>query len=101
MSSGIAGREDIYVRVGSTSRLASREQQARLFAAGGLIHTELLPVSGSSLCDLSRERLADYLTAIVGDREVPETDEEWNERFVRWGSWSSGKTARLPVRLLG
>ncbi len=30
------GREDIYIRVGSsTSRLASREQQARLFAAGG------------------------------------------------------------------
>ena len=56
------GREDIYVRVGSTSRLASREQQARLFAAGGLIHTELLPVSGSGLCDLSRARLVDYLT---------------------------------------
>ena len=61
------GREDIYIRIGSTSRLASREQQARLFAAGGLIHTELLPVSGSGLSDLSRERLADYLTAIVGD----------------------------------
>ena len=69
------GREDIYIRVGSTSRLASREQ---LFAAGGLIHTERLPVSGSSLRDLSRERLADYLTAIVGDRDAPETDEAWS-----------------------
>ena len=79
------GREDIYVRIGSTSRLASREQQARLFAAGGLIHTELLPVSGSGLRDLSRERLADYLTAIVGDWEVPETDEMWNERLCALG----------------
>ncbi len=38
-------REDIYVRVGSTSRLATREQQARLFAVvGGMFHTELMPV---------------------------------------------------------
>ncbi len=40
-------REEIYVRVGSTSRLAKREQQARLFSAGGMIHAELLLVSGS------------------------------------------------------
>ena len=45
----------------------------------------LLPVSGSGLCDLSRERLADYLTAIVGDREVPETDEAWHERLCALG----------------
>lgn len=36
------GREEIYVRVGSTSRLATREQQARLFAMGGMLHAELL-----------------------------------------------------------
>ena len=79
------GREDVYVRVGSTSRLASRERQARLFAAGGLIHTELLPVSGSGLRDLSRERLADYLTSIVGDRDPPATDEAWHERLCALG----------------
>ena len=79
------GREEIYIRVGSTSRRASREQQARLFALGGLIQTELLPVSGSGLCDLSRERLADYLASIVGDREAPQTDEEWNERLCALG----------------
>ncbi|MCY3844505.1 MAG: putative DNA binding domain-containing protein [Acidobacteria bacterium] len=79
------GWEDIYVRVGSTSRLASREQQARLFALGGLIHTELLPVSGSGLRDLSRERLADYLTAIVGDRDPPATDDAWHARLCALG----------------
>ena len=47
--------------------------------------SELLPVSGSGLRDLSRERLADYLTAIVGDREVPETDDTWNERLCALG----------------
>jgi ATP-dependent DNA helicase RecG len=59
------GREDIYIRVGSTSQLAAREQQARLFPMGGMLHTELMPVSGSSFRDLSKERLTDYLSAIV------------------------------------
>ena len=79
------GREDIYVRVGSTSRLATREQQARLFATGGLLHTELLPVSGSSLADLSRERLADYLTAVTADRRPPSGDAQWHERLCALG----------------
>lgn len=30
-------REDIYVRVGSASRFATREQQTRLFALGGML----------------------------------------------------------------
>ena len=79
------GREEIYVRVSSTSQRASREQQARLFAAGGLIHTEMLPVSGSGLRDLSLERLRDYLTAFVGDRDAPDSEEAWNERLCALG----------------
>ena len=46
---------------------------------------ELLPVSGSGLCDLSRTRLADYLATTAGDQEVPETDEAWNERLCALG----------------
>ncbi len=78
-------REDIYVRVGSTSRRATREQQARLFALGGMLHAELLPVSGSVLQDLSRERLADYLAVIVGDREIPDSLGAWGERLCGLG----------------
>ena len=86
-------REDIYVRVGSRSRLATREQQARLFALGGTLHTELLPVSGSGFADLSRERLEDYLTRIVGDDETPRSDESWEERLCGLGfmaEWEGG-----------
>lgn len=79
------GREDIYIRVGSTSQRASREQQARLFAAGGLIHTEMLPVSGSGLRDLSLERLEDYLTAFVGDGAAPDSEQAWRERLCALG----------------
>ena len=78
-------REEIYVRVGSTSRLATREQQARLFALGGMLHAELLPVSGSALRDLSRERLEDYLTAIFRDNQVPTSEDAWHVRLCGLG----------------
>ncbi len=76
------GREDIYVRVGSISRLATREQQARLFESGGMLHSEVLPVSGAPFDALDRERLSDYLLTLAGDRELPATDEAWQRRMV-------------------
>lgn len=80
------GREDIYIRVGSTSRLATREQQARLYAIGGMPHAEQLPVSGSSLHDLSRDRLTNYLARIVGDQRLP--------TFAGWPLTARTRTTR-------
>ncbi len=81
------GREDIYIRAGSTSRLATREQQARLYALGGMLHTELLPVPGSGLGHLSLERLKEYLSTIVGDDTLPtDKDQEgWERRLLGLG----------------
>ena len=78
-------REEIYIRVGSTSQHATHEQQARLFAFGGMLHAELLSMSGSGFRDLSRDRLEDYLTGIVDDGEVPLSEDEWGERLCRLG----------------
>ena len=78
-------REEIYIRVGSTSQHATREQQVRLFALGGLLHAELLPVSGSGLGDLSRDRLEDYLVGVVGDDATPASEAEWHERLCGLG----------------
>ncbi len=79
-------REEVYVRVGSTSRLATREQQARLFSIGGMIHAELLPVSGSRFQDFSQERLLDYLLNIVGEPRTPAPDvNAWSEQLCRLG----------------
>lgn len=80
-----SGREDIYVRLGSTSRLATREQQARLFESGGMLHAEALPVSGAGIDALDRGRLEDYLLNLAGDREVPKTDEAWQMRLTGLG----------------
>lgn len=78
-------REEIYIRIGSISRRASREQQARLFELGGHFHAELLPVSGSGLSDLSQSRLKHYLSSIVDDKVLPGTEEEWHTRLCGLG----------------
>lgn len=78
-------REEIYVRVGSTSRLATREQQARLFESGGMLHAEMLPVSGTSFESLDSARLADYLVNIAGDPEAPATTDDWEQRLQGLG----------------
>ncbi len=80
-----AGREEIYIRVGSTSQIASREQQARLFAVGGMLHTEVMPVPGSSIGSLDMARLENYLKDIIFDPEVPQTDEQWQQRLTGLG----------------
>jgi ATP-dependent DNA helicase RecG len=80
-----SGREEIYVRFGSVSRRASRELQARLFASGGMLRAEMLPVSGSGLVHLCKERLTDYLIAVVRDPEPPGSDEAWEKRLCDLG----------------
>ena len=79
------GREDIYIRMGSTTRAASREQQARMFFLGGLWNAEELVVSGSDLSDLSRERLTDYLLSFLWEETMPEGDGEWISYLCKLG----------------
>jgi len=78
-------REEVYVRVGSTSRRATREQLARLFESGGMLHAELLPVSGTALNDLDRARLEDYLLRVVGDSAAPADDGALYQRLLGLG----------------
>lgn len=78
-------REEIYVRVGSTSRLATREQQARLFESGGMLHAEVLPVSGTKFDNLEPARLTDYLVNIAGDAQAPESQGDWEQRLIGLG----------------
>ncbi len=79
------GREEIYIRVGTTSQIATREQQMRLFELGGMLHTELLPVPGTGFENLDSVRLQNYLTDIVQDPSVPETETDWISRLIGLG----------------
>jgi len=78
-------REEIFIRIGSVSKLATREQQARLFEAGGMLHAELLPVSGTSVESLDMERIKDYLQNVILDPDTPDSDEEWARRLLGLG----------------
>ncbi len=90
-------REDVYIRAGSTSRLATREQQARLFASGGMLYAEKLPVSGSGLADLSQDRLNEYLLSIVGEKETPKKDEDWQAILCKLGFMTESIPGSSPV----
>lgn len=69
-----------YVRVGSTSREASPEELARLFQQRGTLRPELRPVSGTSISDLDRRRLRDYLDQIRGQGVPPASPSaQWRE----------------------
>lgn len=77
--------EEVFIRVGSTSRLATREQQMRLYEIGGMLHTELLPISRTSSKNLDIVRIENYLKQIVNDPDIPRNDEEWEQRLANLG----------------
>tara|TARA_R110000796_G_scaffold248027_1_gene374226 strand:+ start:3449 stop:4684 length:1236 start_codon:yes stop_codon:yes gene_type:complete len=79
------GKEEIYIRVGSTSRLATREQQMRLFELGGMLHTEVMPVPRTDMSSLDDARLMNYLRDILRDPEIPATSDEWQSRLLGLG----------------
>lgn len=63
-----------YIRVGSTSREASKEELERLFQQRGAFRAELRPVSGSGFDDLDRRRLEDYFVR-VRKQEIPRAED--------------------------
>lgn len=49
-----------YLRVGTTKRIASREELLRLFEANGALHFDISPVEDTSIRDLSLDAIRDY-----------------------------------------
>lgn len=94
-------REEIYIRMGDRSEKASREQQLRLFESGGLLHVEVLPVAGTTLANLDIDRLSYYLSAIVRDPEIPNSDSEWQERLSGLGLMASDGMGNMVCSIAG
>lgn len=78
-------REDIYIRMGSVSKLATREQIIRLSEISGLIHVETLPVPKAFFNTLDKVRFEDYFRDIINDPQTPKTDTEWKQRLKDTG----------------
>jgi ATP-dependent DNA helicase RecG len=94
-------REDVYIRMGDRSELASREQQLRLFESGGLLHAEMLPVGGASLGNIDRDRIGYYLRSIIKDPEIPSTDSEWTERLLGLGLMAEDGMGKTVCSIAG
>lgn len=78
-------REDIYIRVGSVSKLATREQIVRLSASSGMLNVETMPVPRTSLKNLDKARLENYFKDVLFEPSLPRNDEEWEERLEDMG----------------
>ena len=94
-------REEMYVRMGSTTRLATREQTLRLFGSGGLLHAESLPVSGTSMKNLDRVRIENYLRDILNDPDVPQAETMWVERLHGLGFLTMDSLGRMVCTVAG
>jgi len=78
-------REEFFIRVGSVSRLANREQIIRISASGGMLHVETLPAPRTSLKSLDIVRLKNYFKDILEEPSLPQTDQEWESRLEDMG----------------
>ena len=69
-----------FVRVGSTSREATREEEARLYQASHMMRYDIRPVSRTGLEQLDRPRIENYFRDVLS-QGVPssEDDESWTE----------------------
>ncbi|GIV84227.1 MAG: transcriptional regulator [Candidatus Roseilinea sp.] len=69
-----------YIRVGSTSREATREEEARLYQAARLVRYEIKPVPNTGIHSLDMSRLENYFGVIL-KRSLPDRKdvEAWRQ----------------------
>ena len=76
-------RRTYYIRVGGTSREASREELERMYQASGRLRYGLKPAPGAGLDALDLRRLRDYLTRVLGGDAPAEDDPSGWEALLR------------------
>lgn len=93
-----SGAWQTYVRVGTTSRVASREEEARLYQASGWVHYDIKTVPGSSFQDLDMRRLRRYFGEIRG-QDIPTEDreEDWLPLLVNTELMMEDRGRFLPT----
>lgn len=70
-----------YIRVGTTKRIASKEELLRLFEASGSLHFDISPVEGTSIKDLNIDIIRDYFMK-YNTFDLLEEPEESVERIL-------------------
>ena len=87
-----------FVRLGSTSREASREQEQRLYQASGVIRSDIKPAPGSSLKDMDMNRLINYFRDIRG-QDCPEQEEieQWETLLINTEIMVESRDKAIPT----
>lgn len=70
-----------YIRVGTTKRIASREELMRLFQASGIVHYDISPVKGTTKKDLNMDLIRDYFLK-YNTFDIYEEDEGTVDRIL-------------------
>ena len=67
-----------YMRLGSTTRVATIDEERRLYQASGQLDYDVLPVPETTLADIDLFRVQNYLTVVLG-RDAPglADSEDW------------------------
>ena len=76
-------RKTYFIRIGSTSREASRDELQRMFQASGNLHYGVKPVPGAGFDGLDRHRLKDYLISVPGGQAPADDDAEAWQTLLR------------------
>jgi ATP-dependent DNA helicase RecG len=86
-----------FVRVGRSTREASREELERMFQASGRLSYGLKPVPGARLSDLDPRRLSDYLVRVLGGT-APEAGDipEWERLLTNLDLMTSAAGQAVP-----
>lgn len=86
------------IRVGSTTRDATREEEARLYQQSGLMRYDLKPVPGTSLADLDQRRLANYFRDIRAQDCPAEDDEDgWRRLLINTDLMIEDRGRAIPT----
>ena len=89
-----------YIRVGSTSREATREEEARLYQASGIMRYDRKPVPGSEFKDLDLRRLQNYFREIR-KQECPSIEdkdmEDWQKLLINTEFMVESHTRPIPT----
>ncbi|GFP19550.1 ATP-dependent DNA helicase RecG [Candidatus Hakubella thermalkaliphila] len=87
-----------FVRIGSTSREATREQEQRLYQTSGIFRYDIKPVPGSSLKDLDMNRLINYFRDIR-EQDCPEQEEteQWMTLLINTEIMVESRGKAIPT----
>ncbi len=71
-----------WIRVGSTNRMATKEELSRLFQQAGLVHFEVAPLEQTSITDLDDRKLQEYWFTYYSINYL-ELEQEEQKRLLR------------------